>query len=223
MDSKKQNSFLSISSGDEEEEQYEKDEKINHRNDKDIKKEKIKQKKYNNIFNNNSKEKENSDKEYILKMRDKLNNNIAKVKNKNLLILPPPENELVDKHSKENAFQDEDQENKGYIKLMNPDNMNININESELNNNNINNEKNIISINQKDILDQNWEIKYINKILKKDMKEALKNEEDKDENNKMNNKKRKRDKNKKEDNDEFFEENIRSKYDKISTKKRYGW
>ena len=223
MDSKKQNSFLSISSGDEEEEQSEKDEKINHRNDKDIKKEKIEQKKYNNMFNNNSKEKENSDKEYILKMRDKLNNNIAKVKNKNLLILPPPENELVDKHSKENAFQDEDQENKGYIKLMNPDNMNININESELNNNNINNEKNIISINQKDILDQNWEIKYINKILKKDMKEALKNEEDKDENNKMNNKKRKRDKNKKEDNDEFFEENIRSKYDKISTKKRYGW
>ena len=230
MDSKKENSFLSLSSGEEEEEESEKSEKINNMNDKDKKNEKNEQKKYNNIFNNNSnelfsnsKEKDNSDKEYILKMRDKLNNNIAKVKNKNLLILPPPENELVDKHSKENAFQDEEQENKVYIKLMNPDNMNINIIESDANNNNINNEKNIISINQKDILDQNWEIKYINKILKKDMKEALKNEEDKDEKNKMNNKKRKRDKNKNEDVDEFIEENIRSKYDKISTKKRYGW
>ena len=37
--------------------------------------------------------------------------------------------------------------------------------------------KNIISINQKDILDKNWEIKYINKMLKKDMKESFKNEE----------------------------------------------
>ena len=37
----------------------------------------------------------------------------------------------------------------------------------------------------------------------------------------MNNKKRKRDKNKNED--ELNDENIRSKYDKITTKKRYGW
>ena len=103
---------------------------------------------------------------------------------------------------------------------MNPDNMNLNIKETDLSNN-INHDKNIISINQKDILDENWEIKYINKILKKDMNEAFKNEEDKDEKNKMNNKKRKRDKNK--DVDELNEDNVRSKYDKISTKKRYGW
>ena len=45
---------------------------------------------------------------------------------------------------------------------------------------------------------KNWEIKYINKMLKKDMKEAIKNEENIDEKNKIN-KKRKRDKNKKED------------------------
>ena len=103
---------------------------------------------------------------------------------------------------------------------MNPDNINLDIKESDLNDN-INKDKNIISINQKDILDQNWEIKYINKILKKDMKEAFKNEEENDEKNKMNNKKRKRDKNKNKD--ELNDENIRSKYDKITTKKRYGW
>ena len=167
------------------------------------------------------KEEENTDKEYILKLRNKLNSNIAKVKNRNLLILPPPENELMDKHDKGNYLQEEDLEMKGYIKLMNPDNINYNIKETN-SNNNINNEKNIITINQKDILDKNWEIKYINKILKKDMKESFKNEEIKDEkNDKLNNKKRKRDKNK--DDDELNEENIRSKYDKISTKKRYGW
>ena len=138
-----------------------------------------------------------------------------------MLILPPPENELADKHYKENNLQNEDLENNGYIKLMNPDNISLNIKESD-SNNKINNEKNIISINQKDILDKNWEIKYINKMLKKDMKESFKNEEIKeDKNDKLNNKKRKRDKNK--DDDELNEENIRSKYDKISTKKRYGW
>ena len=58
---------------------------------------------------------------------------------------------------------------------MNPDNISIKKNEDlDLNKDNINNEKNIISINQKDILDNNWEIKYINKMLKKDMKEAIK-------------------------------------------------
>ena len=171
-------------------------------------------------FNIKEKEKENSDKEYILKLRNKLANNTIKTKNKKMLILPPPENELTDKHLKESISEDEDNENKGYIKLMNPDNINLDIKESDLNDN-INKDKNIISINQKDILDQNWEIKYINKILKKDMKEAFKNEEENDEKNKMNNKKRKRDKNKNED--ELNDENIRSKYDKITTKKRYGW
>ena len=221
--SKKGNSFLSISS--DEEESKEEEEKSN-KNSNKIFQEKIYKNNDDNKLNNNTKEslnKKDEDKEYILKLRNKLNNNIVKTKNKKMLILPPPENELIDKHSKVDILQDDDQDNKGYIKLMNPDNMNLNIKETDLNNN-INNDKNIISINQKDILDQNWEMKYINKILKKDMKEAFKNEDEKEgkeEKDKMNNKKRKREKNK--DNDELNEENIRSKYDKITTKKRYGW
>ena len=224
MESKKEKSFLSISS---EEEEFVEEENINKNKNKNN--DHIGNKKDNNIldniyketkFNIKEKEKENSDKEYILKLRNKLANNTIKTKNKKMLILPPPENELTDKHLKESISEDEDNENKGYIKLMNPDNINLDIKESDLNDN-INKDKNIISINQKDILDQNWEIKYINKILKKDMKEPFKNEEENDEKNKMNNKKRKRDKNKNED--ELNDENIRSKYDKITTKKRYGW
>ena len=224
MDPKNNNSFLSLSSDEEESNEEELSNKIIANN---INEEKINPKNDNNIFNgiskdslNNKIDENNSDKEYILKLRNKLNNNIAKTKNKKMLILPPPENELEDKHLKENNFQDDDLENKGYIKLMNPDNITFNTKETILSNN-INNDKNIISINQKDILEENWEIKYINTMLKKDMKEAFKNEEDKEDKNKMNNKKRKRGKNK--DDDELNEDRTRSKYDKISTKKKYGW
>ena len=224
MEPKNNNSFLSLSSDEEESNEEEQSNKIITNN---INVEKIKPKNDNNIFNgiskdslNNKIDENNSDKEYILKLRNKLNNNIAKTKNKKMLILPPPENVLEDKHLKENNFQDDDLKNKGYIKLMNPDNMNFNTKETILSNN-INNDKNIISINQKDILEENWEIKYINTMLKKDMKEAFKTEEDKEDKNKMNNKKRKRGKNK--DDDELNEDKTRSKYDKISTKKKYGW
>ena len=224
MNSNKENSFLSVSS---DEEESEKDEShLNKNNNKNVINKHRIQKNEGNIINNKEekeKEKENSAKEYILKLQNKLNNNIVKTKNKKMLILPPPENELTDKHYKDNVFQDEDLENKGFIKLMNPDNMNLNIKDNDdINNDGINDEKNIISINQKDILDKNLEIKYINKILKKDMKEEIKNEENIEDKNKIN-KKRKRDKNKNEDDDELNDDNIRSKYDKISTKKKYGW
>ena len=206
MKSDKENSFLSISSESEESENEENQNKAKNKS----------------LFNKEEKRKENSTKEYILKLQNKLSNNIVKTKNKKMLILPPPENELTDRHEKENVFKDEDIENKGFINLMNPDNVNLNIKENEFNINDINNEKNIISINQKDILDKNWEIKYIKNILKKDMKETIKNEENIDDKNNIN-KKRKRDKNKNDDNDELNGDKIRSKYDKISTKKKYGW
>ena len=206
MKSDKENSFLSISSESEESENEENQNKAKNKS----------------LFNKEEKVKENSAKEYILKLQNKLSNNIVKTKNKKMLILPPPENELTDRHEKENVFKDEDIENKGFINLMNPDNVNLNIKENEFNINDINNEKNIISINQKDILDKNWEIKYIKNILKKDMKETIKNEENIDDKNNIN-KKRKRDKNKNDDNDELNGDKIRSKYDKISTKKKYGW
>ena len=206
MKSDKENSFLSISSESEESENEENQNKVKNKS----------------LFNKEEKRKENSAKEYILKLQNKLSNNIVKTKNKKMLILPPPENELTDRHEKENVFKDEDIENKGFINLMNPDNVNLNIKENEFNINDINNEKNIISINQKDILDKNWEIKYIKNILKKDMKETIKNEENIDDKNNIN-KKRKRDKNKNDDNDELNGDKIRSKYDKISTKKKYGW
>ena len=206
MKSDKENSFLSISSESEESENEDNQNKAKNKS----------------LFNKEEKRKENSAKEYILKLQNKLSNNIVKTKNKKMLILPPPENELTDRHEKENVFKDEDIENKGFIDLMNPDNVNLNIKENEFNINDINNEKNIISINQKDILDKNWEIKYIKNILKKDMKETIKNEENIDDKNNIN-KKRKRDKNKNDDNDELNGDKIRSKYDKISTKKKYGW
>ena len=206
MKSDKENSFLSISSEAEESENEENQNKAKNKS----------------LFNKEEKRKENSAKEYILKLQNKLSNNIVKTKNKKMLILPPPENELTDRHEKENVFKDEDIENKGFINLMNPDNVNLIIKENEFNINDINNEKNIISINQKDILDKNWEIKYIKNILKKDMKETIKNEENIDDKNNIN-KKRKRDKNKNDDNDELNGDKIRSKYDKISTKKKYGW
>ena len=206
MKSDKENSFLSISSESEESENEENQNKAKNKS----------------LFNKEEKRKENSAKEYILKLQNKLSNNIVKTKNKKMLVLPQPENELTDRHEKENVFKDEDIENKGFINLMNPDNVNLNIKENEFNINDINNEKNIISINQKDILDKNWEIKYIKNILKKDMKETIKNEENIDDKNNIN-KKRKRDKNKNDDNDELNGDKIRSKYDKISTKKKYGW
>ena len=222
---KSNNSFLSISS--EEEDSVDKD---------NIEQKEQKKESYNYLFkgitskslNPKTKDDELANKEnqtnlYILKLREKLNNNTTKIKNKKLLILPSPENDLKDNHfhTKNNLDDDEEQinENKGLAKLVNPDNLNIKKNnDKESDNNGINHEKNIISINQKDILDENWEIKYINKILKKDMKDAEKKEENED-NNKIKGKKRKRNK----DESEIDEENIRSKYSKISTKKKYGW
>ena len=230
MKSKNNDSFLSISS-DEEEEKEEKS--INDKKD-DSKKDK-----YHNLFrgikkesllNPKIKEKENEEeinKNYIFNLRDKLNKNTSKIKNKKLLILPPPQNDLIDNHIHTKIIFDDDKfnQNKGLSKLMNPDNLNYKKND-ELNNNrdNINNDKDIISINQKDILDSNWEIKYINKILKKDMKDAIKKEEENHDGKNIikDGKKRKRDK-KKEDEDEFEEDNIRGKYSKISTKRKYGW
>ena len=169
---KSNNSFLSISS--EEEDSVDKD---------NIEQKEQKKESYNYLFkgitskslNPKTKDDELANKEnqtnlYILKLREKLNNNTTKIKNKKLLILPSPENDLKDNHfhTKNNLDDDEEQinENKGLAKLVNPDNLNIKKNnDKESDNNGINYEKNIISINQKDILDENWEIKYINKII----------------------------------------------------------
>ena len=238
MESKNNDSFLSISSENEDEE----DNEDNEDNNSNINKNHSKKEKYHDLFKgitlenfnpkskdiketNEQKKEEELNKEYILKLREKLNNNATKIKNRKILILPAPENNLTDNHyQNKNLIDDEADENKGFIKLMNPDNLNVKKNkDTKLSLDNIdNNDKNIISINQKDFLDNNWEIKYINKILKKDMKETIKKEEEeKEENNKnKGGKKRKRDK---KDDNELEEENIRSKYSKITTKKRYGW
>ena len=220
---KSNNSFLSISS--EEEDSKDKD-NFEHKKEfqnlfKGITAKQFNHKKEDKI-SINGENKEDKTKDYILKLREKLNNNTTKVKDKKLLILPPPENDLKDNHfhTKDNLDDlDEINENKGLANLINPDNFNIKKSNDLESNNNINNEKNIISINQKDILDSNWEIKYINKMIKKDMNEAKEKEENA-ENNKIKGKKRKRDKNK----DELeYEENNKSKYSKISTKRKYGW
>ena len=174
-----------------------------------------------------NKEKEESNKKYILQLRKKLNNNTIKTKDKKLLILPAPENDLIDNHYHNKNLLDDDDINEKQIfsKLMNPDNINIKNNMIKTDNNKKNDDKEIISVNQKDILDSNWEIKYIKQILKKDMKEAINKEEENEKEGKnkiMDGKKRKRNKDKDKDNN-IDDENIKSKYSKISTKKKYGW
>jgi len=226
MKSKNNNSFLSISSS---EENSNNEENINSKEDN-----------YHNIFKGLSpltdffkpksidskelnKEKEEINKKYIISLRERLNNNTTKIKDKKLLILPSPENDLTDNHyHNKNLIDDDDiNEKKLLSKLMNPDNINIkNDLEVKTDNNIKNDDKEIISVNQKDILDSNWEIKYIKQILKKDMNESIKKEEENDGKNKIiDGKKRKRNKENNIDKDD----NIKSKYSKISTKKKYGW
>ena len=226
MKSKNNNSFLSISSS---EENSNNEENINSKEDN-----------YHNIFKGLSpstdffkpklidskelnKEKEEINKKYIISLRERLNNNTTKIKDKKLLILPSPENDLTDNHyHNKNLIDDDDiNEKKLLSKLMNPDNINIkNDMEQKIDNNIKSDDKEIISVNQKDILDSNWEIKYIKQILKKDMNESIKKEEENDGKNKIiDGKKRKRNKENNIDKDD----NIKSKYSKISTKKKYGW
>ena len=218
MKSKNNNSFLSISSS---EENSNNEENINSKEDN-----------YHNIFKGLSpstdffkpklidskelnKEKEEINKKYIISLRERLNNNTTKIKDKKLLILPSPENDLTDNHyHNKNLIDDDDiNEKKLLSKLMNPDNINIkNDMEQKIDNNIKNDDKEIISVNQKDILDSNWEIKYIKQILKKDMNESIKKEEENDGKNKIiDGKKRKRNKKNNIDKDD----NIKSKYSKI--------
>ena len=226
MKSKNNNSFLSISSS---EDNSNNEENINSKEDN-----------YHNIFKGLSpstdffkpklidnkelnKEKEEINKKYIISLRERLNNNTTKIKDKKLLILPSPENDLTDNHyHNKNLIDDDDiNEKKLLSKLMNPDNINIKNDIEQKTDNNIkSDDKEIISVIQKDILDSNWEIKYIKQILKKDMNESIKKEEENDGKNKIiDGKKRKRNKEKNIDKDD----NMKSKYSKISTKKKYGW
>ena len=228
MKSKNNNSFLSISSS-EENSNSNNEENINSKEDN-----------YHNIFKGLSpstdffkpklidskelnKEKEEINKKYIISLRERLNNNTTKIKDKKLLILPSPENDLTDNHyHNKNLIDDDDiNEKKLLSKLMNPDNINIKNDIEQKTDNNIkSDDKEIISVIQKDILDSNWEIKYIKQILKKDMNESIKKEEENDGKNKIiDGKKRKRNKENNFDKDD----NIKSKYSKISTKKKYGW
>jgi hypothetical protein len=226
MKSKNNNSFLSISSS---EDNSNNEENINSKEDN-----------YHNIFKGLSpstdffkpklidnkelnKEKEEINKKYIISLRERLNNNTTKIKDKKLLILPSPENDLTDNHyHNKNLIDDDDiNEKKLLSKLINPDNINIKNDIEQKTDNNIkSDDKEIISVIQKDILDSNWEIKYIKQILKKDMNESIKKEEENDGKNKIiDGKKRKRNKENNFDKDD----NIKSKYSKISTKKKYGW
>ena len=112
MKSKNNDSFLSISSSDD----------ISNNKENNISKEDI----YHNIFKgitsksetfnpkksdtrDNNKEKEELNKKYILQLRKKLKNNITKTNDKKLLILPAPENDLIDNHyHNKNILDDEE-------------------------------------------------------------------------------------------------------------------
>ena len=152
MKSKNNNSFLSISSS---EDNSNNEENINSKEDN-----------YHNIFKGLSpstdffkpklidskelnKEKEEINKKYIISLRERLNNNTTKIKDKKLLILPSPENDLTDNHyHNKNLIDDDDiNEKKLLSKLMNPDNINIKNDIEQKTDNNIkSDDKEIISV-----------------------------------------------------------------------------
>ena len=106
MENKNDDSFLSISSEEEQEEDNDSD------NNNNNNKTHSKKENYHNLFkgikpelfNHNlniekskdDKEKEDINKKYILKLREKLNKNTKKIKDRKILILPAPENNLSD-------------------------------------------------------------------------------------------------------------------------------
>lgn len=186
-------------------------------------------------FNNNNNNLKNQAKEKILILQAKLNKNTTNITQKDILNLPPPKTKLIDKNElideEESSF---DKKKSLYKNLINPDAL-IEKKESnllDLKEKQQDNKIGVLHIEQKDILDKNWETKYIGNLIRKDIySESKKKEQDesnnKEEESKNAGKKRRRDKKDKDKDenelDEIDEYNNRSKYSRISTSKKYGW
>ena len=201
------NSNSSVSSSDEEEFKS-----INYNLFKGITKESF------NTKNSKLNEKENN-LNNILLLRNKLAMNTKMKMDQTILNLPEPKNKLIDKHEKTkyNEFYENKNNLNKLTNLQNPDDLTDVQKSKNIQENN----DNYVSINQNQLIDKNWETKYLGKILKKEVLEnSGKNEEKEIPSNKISGNKRKRDK---KVEDDLTNDNEKSKYSKISTRKKYGW
>ena len=155
----------------------------------------------------------------ILLLRNKLAMNTKMKMDQTILNLPEPKNKLIDKHEKTkyNEFYENKNNLNKLTNLQNPDDLTDVQKSKNIQENN----DNYVSINQNQLIDKNWETKYLGKILKKEVLEnSGKNEEKEIPSNKISGNKRKRDK---KVEDDLTNDNEKSKYSKISTRKKYGW
>ena len=155
----------------------------------------------------------------ILLLRNKLAMNTKMKMDQTILNLPEPKNKLIDKHEKTkyNEFYENKNNLNKLTNLQNPDDLTDVQKSKNIQENN----DNYVSINQNQLIDKNWETKYLGKILKKEVLEnSGKNEEKEIKSNKISGNKRKRDK---KVEDDLTNDNEKSKYSKISTRKKYGW
>ena len=174
---------------------------------------------YKELFNGKIKHdiKEENKKEMIYKVKEKkLNNNNKK---DILSLLPQPKNKLTDKNGSISLGSIQSTKLKS---LINPDYLDEKKpKEDSMPSLPIQNTNSIEVINQNDIIDKDWERKYIDKLNKKD---ALNIHEEErtikgNEHNIKNIIKNYND----EQNEALSNLEIKSKYSKISTKAKYGW
>ena len=174
---------------------------------------------YKELFNGKIKHdiKEENKKEMIYKVKEKkLNNNNKK---DILSLLPQPKNKLTDKNGSISLGSIHSTKLKS---LINPDYLDEKKQkEDSMPSLPIQNTNSIEVINQNDIIDKDWERKYIDKLNKKD---ALNIHEEErtikgNEHNIKNIIKNYND----EQNEALSNLEIKSKYSKISTKAKYGW
>ena len=174
---------------------------------------------YKELFNGKIKHdiKEENKKEMIYKVKEKkLNNNNKK---DILSLLPQPKNKFTDKNGSISLGSIQSTKLKS---LINPDYLDEKKQkEDSMPSLPIQNTNSIEVINQNDIIDKDWERKYIDKLNKKDALN-IHEEERKIKGNEHNIKNIIKNYND-EQNEALSNLEIKSKYSKISTKAKYGW
>ncbi len=145
---------------------------------------------YNNNIKNDNKNFLKS-KEKIQLMQEKLNHNKTNLIQKDILNLPPPKTKLIDKTERDDLFEEEENDDNEVImnknklifkNLVCPDfleqnkkfsdnNIELIEKETDINKNkqSFEGDKNIMELQLDDILDKNWETKYIGSLIKKDI------------------------------------------------------
>lgn len=153
--------------------------------------------------------------------KDKIKKNTQK-KNNIISLLPPPKVKLTDKSNKISFSQITSCKMKS---LINPDLIQINEKKEIEHNRKITTQREINEIeliNQKDLVDKDWERKYIDKINKAESL-GIKEEEDSNPMANEHNIKNIINKYNSEQSKALSSMEVKSKYGKISTKAKYGW